>query len=883
MADFTTGGNNAGLLSSSGSLTSLSSAVQATVSNPANIKDLLNPSPSSTASLSIDLSNWLRANAPNGTKWNKIFPYVLRIGSFSGNGTSTTSQNVQNILQNGLSSLTGNTAKGASNPATANSIISGNLTNTSITLPIAPQNISISTPAASNLTVTLKGIVEEHNGAPLRNIRISGTTGVFPGKNPGYFTQAASTGAASPFSVSAIAQDLFSNTLSALNQLENTVTGAGSGLAQTSLMTGVSTATDQGINNTGYFLFHQLVNFFDQYLAAKKVRSNKDLYLVFEMQKDDLFYRCSLRNFSFSKRPGTLEYDYTIDLTGWGYEAPSSTTVPSTSSTASLLSSISATIQQARAVLSGVRAVVSGINQDADRLFLIAGEVGTLTAEAIGTAQTVTNLPAQIKQQFQSIVTNSWTVVQNAVQALASSSNSGTTNAIQKLAQASTISNSTQAGPNTPIPSAATVLVGDIFQNPNNYVDFFDQIPLNILTIPAPLQTTINNETNRVLNLTSAEWMERRDYVVAFSNAFSNAIGAYSNTYNAIQGIAPNTSLMEQPTLQELDVMRALGDMITSLNGVIVTNLNLDQTVQNYVDFYVNVAQANGIALVTPTSKIAVPVPLGATLQTIAQQYLNDSSRWMELAAINQLRSPFIDETGFFYSIVGETNGNQITVNSNQDLYINQPIMLTAKGLPQLNARIKQIEVINTVTVLLTLDTTATGYGQSAAAQMQAYLPGTINSNMLIYVPSASAPTVLAQDFKFAPDINDQTVLAAIAGTDILLNSEGDIAVTSTGDVKVASGVANLLQAATLVLETPLGSLIQYPSYGLGVLPGTAFSDYDINAGFKQIQAAFASDDRFSGVLASRIFKIGPISKIDIALALPNTNAILPLSVNLRQ
>ena len=50
----------------------------------------------------------------------------------------------------------------------------------SFTLPIPPEAMSMTTEFAVSTAVTLGGVMEEHNGAPLRTIHLSGTTGVLP-------------------------------------------------------------------------------------------------------------------------------------------------------------------------------------------------------------------------------------------------------------------------------------------------------------------------------------------------------------------------------------------------------------------------------------------------------------------------------------------------------------------------------------------------------------------------------------------------------------------------------------------------------------------------------------------------------------------------------
>lgn len=52
----------------------------------------------------------------------------------------------------------------------------------SFRLPVNPQEISVDTPFAIGVTVTSQGILEEHNGFPLKQISIQGTTGVHIGR-----------------------------------------------------------------------------------------------------------------------------------------------------------------------------------------------------------------------------------------------------------------------------------------------------------------------------------------------------------------------------------------------------------------------------------------------------------------------------------------------------------------------------------------------------------------------------------------------------------------------------------------------------------------------------------------------------------------------------
>jgi hypothetical protein len=845
------------------------------INNLKGVANLLTPGDSGGASnnaiqdqkqSAASLKNFIRERASDGTKWNKIFPYKLRIGNNNtkGVGGDIFSKSPTSYLSSAMPKGLNLNKLGVGKASADNQI-------QEVVLPIAPQNISITTPAASNLTVTLRGIIEEHNGAPLRMIRITGTSGVNALKAMQY----------SGSTQNSILGDIFKNTISAFKAAKGSTID---NISDSTLFSGEA-ETINGTLPTGYLFFHQLVNFVDQYFYYKKQKVNKDMYLVFEMQKDDLFYKCSLKNFSFQKRPGTLEYDYTLDLVGWSYEQKTNKdllqTVFGKESRIDKIAQVIKTIRKFRKGFAATKNIIKGLGQDADRIFSIGQEFNMACKDLISVAKSVLDFPGNIVKSFKSLVVESSSSLQDAMDELLKSNHP----ANLALKQSRILSDQTQKGPSpySIAQSTVDVRINKVFEDPSSYPDFFDAITMDKLTVPQPLQDQIDAESDRILNLDAQYWIERRDELVNISNGIANMIGLGSPTYNRILGNEGIKSRTRTPRAQELEILKDLGDLIQAANSFIVQKRNSDLAIQNYVNFYVDQALANGIDMQRPVSKFAVPVPYGATLQSLAVQYLGDAGRWLEIAAVNGLRSPFIDEDGFTRTVKGATNGQIITVSNADNLYVNQPVLLSDSAHVPLNARIKKIEVVDNVTVYLTLDKDATGYGESTATTLRAYLPNTVNSNMLIYIPTDSQPTVLGQDFKFSPDINDQSVLAAISGSDILLTSEGDIAVMPSGDVRTAVGVANLIQAATLKLVTPIGSLVQHPTYGLGVLAGTPTSEFDVNTTFGYIEQAFGADDRFQSVLASKISKRGNTVTIDVALQMPNTDSILPLTINLRQ
>jgi hypothetical protein len=100
-----------------------------------------------------DDKNWYRSPV-TATNWNLSFPYQLR------------------ILKKVDSEYQLAEPKGAV-----------------FTLPIPPTGISVHTPFAISGQVTQGGYIEEHNGAPIKMISLTGTTGVTFGRDSGTQTK----------------------------------------------------------------------------------------------------------------------------------------------------------------------------------------------------------------------------------------------------------------------------------------------------------------------------------------------------------------------------------------------------------------------------------------------------------------------------------------------------------------------------------------------------------------------------------------------------------------------------------------------------------------------------------------------------------------------
>src|SRR5208282_949728 len=96
-----------------------------------------------------------------------------------------------------------------------------------------------------------------------------------------------------------------------------------------------------------------------------------------------------------------------------------------------------------------------------------------------------------------------------------------------------------------------------------------------------------------------------------------------------------------------------------------------------------------------------------------------------------------IDEDGFTYSFLSNGNGNQFNVGDDTNLYTNQAILIGSNAIPFQGRTIKIIQQISSSNWLVTVDGPATlgTFKFSDQAIMKAYLPNTVNSQKMIYIP----------------------------------------------------------------------------------------------------------------------------------------------------
>jgi hypothetical protein len=761
-----------------------------------------------------------------------------------------------------------------------------------LAMPLAPQDIQIEVPNAVSTTVTMKGIVEEHGGSPLRTIVISGTTGVLPVQEYPSTKGTRNNG---------ILDYLFRNTIQQFSglsrQIKRTIASA-TGSEQSTV--GPLNYSKTTAANTGYYFLHKLDRFFAFYMAKKKTKEGHHWRMAFNMYKDQMYYDVTVERLAYSKQAGTLENFYNIRLLAWkrrtnpvGERGKPKELAPSKADKLNALARIINTLKNARRVVARSYGLMSGIRADINdslitpirEVLLLGKDLRELAFDMYDFGFSSTNsfwagakesfLAAldQFSQKSRRDAIND-TIASKGLfgQGIAGTLGGGALAASYQVAQgngtaALTINESTVADP-----------LDNIFNNPINYPEIFEGILIDDLPLSDQAFSQITNEIQRIRALDSNDLRRRRDLMVSYTASISEALGGGSSEYNAARGISTK-KVFKKLTTEDIELLSALNDIQMATDSIIAIVENLEgDTDDDYYSFYEKYAISQGLRFNQNASKFLVPFPLGASLEQLAYQYLGSPDRWIEIAALNGLKSPYIDEIGREVFFKGSGAGNSFTVPSDEGLYINQLVTIYSDTETATTRRIKTVQVLSAAETLVEVDGPSDigKYKLIDKARMRVYAPDTVNSSMLIAIPS-DQPVSVPGKIKTSVGIEDLNGLAQLAKVDLMLDSTGDI-VMGPDDVKLSVGLTNLVQAANLKLQTAVGSLLQHPTYGNPVQAGSPTSEVDTSAALNAIRQAFGQDPRFSGIQAAEIKKNGPAVEIKILVGVSNTDINLPLS-----
>lgn len=745
------------------------------------------------------------------------------------------------------------------------------------TLPISPSDLRTTLPFAIRTTITQGGVVEQHNGVRAMPIVFSGTFGTMLDRpTSGYFE---------PFSNG---RAIFAGVVTGFSRANAAAdTQVTKKLQEAAMVSDTDISSKDAGKTTGYYQARMMSQFLESYAAMKQTEEGRNRVLALAIWKDEAVYLGTpVQYISHRSANDPFGYSYTFAFKAWkrvDLKEPKfhTSAKPSLTADKDTYHKILDKVIQARKVLQNLASGISSMRSDLQYAVLDSlRQVNLFTKDVLGVPLAIADLPANIIKDMYEPAMQTVAATKRNVSGIGQASDLLTSNIdndaqylINQLTAAGVIEGAVSTGraqssgakPNLSLPAR------NIFNNPNRYYSVLSQIQPGRLNLPPHLKDFINRERAKTQKMTTKDFRALRDTIETAAETLAEAVGAVSS---------PATS--KSPTDNDYSVLWALNDVSMALSKLALAPPPSVTT--NPLDYVAGLASQSGIAFKVPVSKYAVPFPYGASLESLAAKYLGDPQRWHEIASLNGLEDPYVDETGFSYPLLSNPTKNTVVVASATNMYVGQQAWLGSSTVPAFTRRVLDIKVVDATQTLIEVDgDELTGLNTLNSAYIKAYLPNTINSGMVLYIPS-DKPPIDGDTFvtTHIPTVDEYDPMLHVGGIDLMLTAEGDLAITDTGNCQLAYGMANLIQRVKIAVGTPKGSMLLHPDFGIGVRIGSNTADVNAHDILSQAKRMLSNDPAFSGVLGAAVNKNGPSLSIALEVGVARTDKILPIVVDLR-
>lgn len=795
-----------------------------------------------------DIARWDRGDAKNidFRRWNQYFPYQFLVVEESKNGDYTTD----------------------------NKWI--------FTLPFPPESLDYHMPMATTLTPTLSGTIEENNGIPIRPITLTGTLGVMPLR-----------GHADIHEHTPVMTAIFSGTVqNGVRLANNFITPQENLVDKDTLDRSLAETT-----TTGYYQMRLFKQFLEDFTALKKTKDGAKRFLAFAMNKDEALYLVSLNHCTFRKtKDSPLEYMYNLTMQAYkrikvsGLKQPFADAYAPSVRDPNKLAQVLNSINKARKVLADAVSTLEAVRGDIDAaLFEPVRQLTLFCKQLIGLPLVTADLPKNILSDCRYAILEYMGLgaAFQGVDGALDTQKKSIYDAADKLGQY--FNRESQTGQFDQASSGDVSAqhetdqdeAMDPFHNPSNFYDLFSNIPVSALRLSPKIINKINGDRAQATAQTRLDFEKTRDQISQVLADFEAAVNLGDATFNATYS-RPAIPVIHEATKEDYKVIYSLNDTITQL-GFLAATREINQFQVKSVDVMAGLAARSGIAFQRPISKFSVPFPYGSTLEQLSYRYLGTPDRWLEIVALNGLRTPYVDETGFSLPLLTNGKESNIIVSDISNLSVGQQVTLYSSDTTKTVRRIDAIKELAPGQYELTLDGDSdldryTTYGR---ANLHTFLPGTVNSQQLIYIPSNVEPGFRTLETKAIPGINEFDPLIEVGGIDMLLSDTNDIIVTSDGDNRWAIGMANIIQMTRIELSTLRGKLMDHPGFGLPITPGISIADTSATDIIQSIRDMFTQNPSFEALESAKVSIEGGAASISIAAFIKGTSQLLPLTFRL--